>query len=255
MKNNSQFCTLFLVLCFLLAGVARLQAVVLDWNAVNWPSGDLTDSYNIEGVAGDVITITITGDTGDLASNVNDTTDLTGGQGGSQQSLFINVDFDSPGLNYIVVTVEFDWWAGAQNVTTTLFDVDRSSGSWRDRIAEIIGIDLNGNVVVPTITTSPDNSLSNGGTSNQFVRGSSSTDSDDNDGNVGISFGSTPIQSFSFKYSNDDTALENQWIGLYDISYTRAIPEYHPGLLVSASCLLLAGVSGWRRLRFLPGRA
>ncbi|MCD6051601.1 MAG: hypothetical protein K0Q55_3010, partial [Verrucomicrobia bacterium] len=89
--KQHQFLQLSLLAFALWLLPAQAQAVVLDWDLVNWSSGSLSQSYDIDASnPGNDITITISGDTGYLAQNVNDVTNLTGGTSPAQEALFMN---------------------------------------------------------------------------------------------------------------------------------------------------------------------
>lgn len=242
----------FVAVVLVLLAPATSRAVLLDWNNVTWSSGQLSRSFNVDGTnPGSDVSISITGDTGYLQSgSPNDTTDLTGGQGGSQQSLFLNANWSNRNQS-ITVAIDFNYTDGVDNVSFMIFDVDYGSGSYRDKIFDIVGIDANGNLVAPTITTSSGNQKYGSGT-NQYVLGTTAVDANSGNGNITIDFGSTAIYGLSFSYGNNSDAPNNpgnQYIGLYDISYTKApprIPEVHPALASSLVCFLAIGFRRWR---------
>lgn len=239
------------IVVFLFLATTKCPAVLLDWNPQSWSGGSLTGSFDLDATnPGNDVTITITGNTSRFeGSSPNDTTDLTGGQGGSQQSLFLDVDWNNRSQS-ITVTIEFHYAYGVDDLSFTVFDVDRVSGNHTDKIFDILGTTDNSAVVAATVTTSSDNQLVGTGT-NQYVRGTSSSGSSSGNGNVGITFGSTPIYSAEFSWGNENNAPNNpgeQWIGLYDISFKKRIPEVHPGLAASLSCFLVVG------FRFLSAR-
>lgn len=235
----------FVLMAFLFLAPIKCPAVLLDWNPQSWTGGSLSRSFDLDATnPGNDVTITITGNTSYAQGGTpNDTTDLTGGQGGSQQSLFMHMDWNNRNRS-ITVTIEFLYDLGVDNLSFTLFDVDRISGNHTDKIFDILGTTDGGGAVAATVTTSSANQLVGTGTS-QYVRGTSGADSDTSDGNVGITFGSTPIYSAQFSWGSETNAPSNpgdQWIGLYDISFTkRVIPEVHPGLASSLACFLVIG--------------
>jgi hypothetical protein len=238
----------WLVLALLLSGVTLLpgsaQAIVLDWDSVNWSSGSLSQSFDIDASnPGNDITITITGDTSYFAQNVNDTTDLTGGLSGSQQSLFMNMNYSSES-QLITVSVSFNYANGVTGVGFTLFDIDKSSAGndsgYTDKIV-LLGRSLTGTLVAPTsITPSTANETVGSGT-NIYVRGTTGATDTTSDGNATYAFSST-ITNFTFTYGNDSSAPNNpgnQWIALHDITFTPKVPEWHPGLIAALSCFAL----------------
>jgi hypothetical protein len=237
-----------LPLWLLLAGMAllplRSQALVLDWDSVNWSSGSLSQSFDVDAShAGNDITITITGSTGNLAQNVNDTTDLTGGISGGHESLFMNMNYDNRS-QFITVTVTFLYAAGVTDVSFSIFDIDKNTGGndtgYTDKIT-VLGTGTNGTLVAPTtITTHTANETVGSGT-NIYVRGVSGATDTTGNGNADYAFSST-ITNFSFTYGNDSSAPSkpgNQWIALGDITFKPKVPEWHPGLIASLACFAL----------------
>lgn len=228
------------------------RAVVLDWDSVNWVSGSLSQSFDIDASnpGNDItITITITRDTSYFAQNVNDNSNLTGGLSPTEQSLFLNMNYSNEN-QLITISVVFHYAYGVEDVSFSLFDVDRNDSSdsnvgYRDRI-DLLGITLDNKLVAPTtITDYADNSVRSSGT-NVYVRGDDSTSDSSSDANVDYAFsGTNVISEFFFTYGNHSSAPSNpgnQWISLYDISYKPRVPEWHPGILASFACLLMVGV-------------
>lgn len=229
------------------------QAIVLDWNNVSWTSGSLSTSYDIDpSNPGNDITITITGTTGAFISGRPEiTTDFTGGFGASPSpdNLELWVDFGNRSQS-VTVTVSFSagYVGGVNDVNFLLFDVDTGTGggtkTFIDQIRDISAVSASGGLVAPTITTSANNSVSGSGT-NQVVSGTGENNNNSSAGNVGISFGTNYITSFTFEYGNPSTGVQknpdSQSIGLYDINFKPKVPEVHPGLfaaLVSAFPIL-----------------
>jgi hypothetical protein len=146
--------------------------------------------------------------------------------------------------------------AGVANVRLQLFDVDfasspgNSGANFQDQIRSISALSIDGTTLIaPTITISPNNSLSGSGLS-QVVNGIASTnDTGAGSGaaNVTIDFGSVAIQSFTFTYgsgsgTNSDPTLQH--IGIYNVEYD-VVPE--PGVL--GACLIIVGLAVWRSHR------
>lgn len=234
------------------AGLLPLQAraVVLDWDSVNWVSGNLTQSFDIDASnPGNDITITITGDTGYLAQNVNDNSNLTGGLSPTEQSLFMNMNYSNEN-QLITVSVVFHYDYGVEDVSFSIFDVDRNDSSsndvgYRDRI-DLLGITLDNQLVAPTtITDHADNSVRSSGT-NVYVRGDDATSDSSSAANVDYAFsGTNVISEFFFTYGNHSSAPNNpgnQWISLHDITFKPKVPEWHPGLIAAIACVMTVGV-------------
>ncbi|MGV3757044.1 MAG: hypothetical protein ACO1QS_16815 [Verrucomicrobiota bacterium] len=225
---------------------ASAQAVVLNWDAVNWTSGSLSQSFDIDSNnAGNDITITITGDTDEFVVGPVDNTNLTGGLSPAQEGLFLNMNYSDVSES-IRITVTFHYAYGVEDVSFSIFDIDEGADSYRDRI-DLLGKSMSNGLVAPTtITGSPDNQVRNSGTTNVYVRGNDSTSDTSGDANADYTFsGTNVIKEFTFVYGNHSTAPDNpgnQWITLHDITYTPKIPEWHPGLIASFACMMLVGV-------------
>ena len=223
--------------------VERAEALTLDWSTVTWTGGGLSAGFDIDpDNAGDDITITISGSTGFFQSGtpaINDRI-ITG-----QDALDLWLDFDKDNKS-VVVTVTFNYSLGVSNASVTLFDVDRGPSSGKgstytfvDEISQIKATATNSSIVAATsVTTSTDNASSGSGT-NIIVYGSGENPTDSSGGNVGISFGTNVISSFTFTYGNNSSSQKDpdqQWIGLFDITFTpKKIPE-------KGTTLALAGI-------------
>jgi hypothetical protein len=253
MARAKQHCSLQLSLLALALWLlpVQAQAVVLNWDAVDWTSGALTQSFDIDSNnAGNDITITISGNTSFFASNPNDNSNLTGGLSPTQEGLFLNMNYSDQDQT-IRVTVTFHYAYGVENVSFSIFDIDRNDSGdnnvgYRDRI-DLLGKSMSNGLVAPTtITEHPDNDVRNSGGTNVYVRGDDATSDSSSDANADYTFsGTNVIKEFTFTYGNHDSAPDNpgnQWITLHDITYTPKIPEWHPGLIASFACLMLVGV-------------
>ena len=236
------------------------QAIVLDWNSVTWTSGALTGSFDIDpNNPGNDVTITITGSTGRFTGGRPEiTTDFTGGFGSSPtpDNLELWMDFSNRSQS-ITVTVAFNYTGGVNAVDFMLFDVDTGPSSkgtrtFIDQVRSISAVSATSGLVAPTITTSANNSVSGSGT-NQVINGTGENPNNSADGNVGISFGTNYITSFTFTYGNPSSGVQSdpdsQSIGLYDINFKPKVPEYRPGLIAAMLCLGFGLHQYWRRHR------
>ena len=232
------------------------SAVLVDWSTLSWAAGSLSNSYDVDPAnPGNDVTITVSGDTGVLQSEPPQTpaitTNLQGGQAFAASTLTLAVDFSNQSQG-VTVTVDFSalYAAGVTNVSFTLFDVDfasspgNSGSNFQDKIHSISALSIDGTTLIaPTITVSPNNSLSGTGLS-QVVNGIATTNdtgASSGDANVTISFGTAAIKSFTFTYgsgsgTNSDPTFEH--IGLYNIDYT-VLPE--PSGL--AACVVVASLA------------
>jgi hypothetical protein len=252
---------IFLALTFSLAclGAPAGQALILDWDAIAWTAGSLSNSYDIDPAkAGNDITVSVTANGGGPFQN-----ELAGGpitpavypnfQGGltaTQNTLCIALNLTNTAQS---VTVTFSlsslYIAGVKNVSFSLFDIDYSNASgntYQDLLSNIRGLSIDGTTLIaPTITTSANNSLSGTGT-NQNVTGTISTSDNgagSGSGNVVIDFGANALKSFTFTYGSGTAFADPtyQHIGVHDISFTP-VPEMNPALISVLSCLTAGGL-------------
>ena len=225
---------------FLLAGLAfwlvtaqPCRGVTLDWNLVSWPQYSLTNSFDIDATnPGNDVRITITGDT-QYFNGKNPQIDnvTTGGFGTTAESLDLATTFDNL-LNQWIVTVEFLYTSGVQDVNFIVFDVDCVSGGGppADQLRNIYATAAGStNLVAPIITGSVDNLVSGSGV-NQWVDGIFPNQQSSADGNVTIDYGANAISSFTFTFGDNTNQvvgarLVSQHFSLYDISYSKPVPE------------------------------
>jgi hypothetical protein len=259
-----QFARRFLLFALLLSSLApSVHAVTLDWDTVpgGWAAGTLSHSYDIDPTkAGSDITVTVSGNTGQLTTDLYSPNPMTpaivntfqGGLTTAQNTLCLAVNFANQSQS-VTVTVDFSalYAAGVQNVSFTLFDIDLSTtggNNYQDQLRNITATSITGALVAPTITTSASNTLT-GSPLTYVVNGTASTvdsGAGSGNGNVTISFGTTAIKSFTFTYGSgtgggaaDPTF---QHVGIHDITYLAAVPEINPAWGAIGSCLVAAGL-------------
>jgi hypothetical protein len=236
------------------------HAITLDWDSVTWTAGSLSNSYNIDPAkAGNDITVTISGDTTLLQPKNTSpnpqtpalTNTFQGGLGTAQNTLCLALNLQNTS-QAVTVSVNFSalYTSGVANVSFTLFDIDFSNSpgnTFQDQLSSIQAIDMNGNAVAATITTSANNTLSGTTGLSQVVTGiASGNDIDPGSGssNVTISFGATAIKSFTFTYGSGTGTVPDptyQHMGIHDISFTP-IPEINPAWSALGSCLVAAAL-------------
>jgi hypothetical protein len=252
------FARRFLLFALLSLVTPSVHAVTLDWDTVTWTAGTLSHSYDIDPTkAGNDITVTVSGNTGQLTTDLAAPNAMTpaivsafqGGLATTEKTLCLAVDFANTSQS-VTVTVDFSalYAAGVQNVSFTLFDIDLANAAnnhYQDQLRNITATSITGALVAPTITTSANNGPPIGTGLNQVVNGNVSTnDLDPNSGlgNVTISFGTNAIKSFTFTYgsgTNGGAADPTfQHVGIHDISYLAAVPEINPAWGAIGSCLI-----------------
>jgi hypothetical protein len=235
---------------------AAAHAVTLDWDTVAWTPGSLSNSYDIDPAnAGNDITVTVSGNTAQLQPHLvypnpmtpAVTTNFQGGLATAENTLGLAVNFTNQS-EAVIITVDFSalYAQGVQNVSFTIFDIDAANAAgstYQDQLRSIVATSIDGTTLVaPTITISPNNTLSGSGLT-QVVDGTvSTTDTGAGSGaaNVTISFGATAIRSFTFTYGSGSGTVADptyQHIGIHDISFTP-VPEINPAWIAMGSCLL-----------------
>jgi hypothetical protein len=244
---------LFLTIC---AFTASAPAVLVDWSALSWPAGSLSNSYDVDPAnSGNDVTVTIGGDTGQLqpslASGSPQTPAITrafdGGLGTSPYTLELALDLTSNAQS-VTFTLNFSalYAAGVSNVSFTIFDIDAnntSSSKYQDVISGIHATSTTGTMIAPTITNVGPNVSLTGTGLNQVLTGQTTT-SDLGAGsgaaNATISFNTTNISSVTFTYGSSGLFADPtyQHIGIYNIDY-EVIPE--PGTI--GLCLVIVSLA------------
>jgi hypothetical protein len=256
------FARRFFLFALLSLVTPSVHAVTLDWDTVTWTAGTLSHAYDIDPTkAGNDITVTVSGNTGQLTTDLAAPNAMTpaivnafqGGLPTTEKTLCLAVNFADQ-TQSVTVTVDFSalYAAGVQNVSFTLFDIDlanTTNNHYQDQLRNITATSITGALVAPTITTSANNGPPIGTGLNQVVNGNVSTnDLDPNSGlgNVTISFGTNAIKSFTFTYGSGTNggSLDPtfQHVGIHDITYLAAVPEMNPAWGAIGSCLVAAGL-------------
>ena len=230
----------------LLLTASASHAVVLDWTAVTWTAGTTasgSNSYNVDGVAGNDITVAYTNSGATFSSvpsiaAVNGTTDLR----------FALSSMNST-ANSVTVTITFTGtaYAGGVFADFTLNDVDANlaSGGFQDKVS-ISALNA-GNPVALTVTNSGGtsvNTVSGSGTTAPSALGNTAT-STNPEGDVTINSGGNGVTSITFVWNNPSTFFGTQIIGLNNITFT-AVPEVASS---SAALSLCGGLLAFRRRR------
>jgi hypothetical protein len=254
---------LFAIFAAVFAFAGPASAVLVDWSALTWPAGSLSNSYDVDPAnTGNDFTATISGDTGQLQPSTVAGNPLTpaitrafdGGLGTSPYTLELALDLTSNAQS-VTFTLNFSalYAAGVSNVSFTIFDIDAnnvSGSTYQDVISSIYATSTTGTQIAPTITGVGANVSLSGIGLNQVLTGQSST-SDIGAGsgvaNATISFNTDNIASITFTYGSSSMFADPtyQHIGIYNIDYA-VIPE--PASMVGA-CLFVIGLAAARSRR------
>lgn len=244
-KVRSRFSVFSAVLLALLAGWASpAHALVLDWDAVAWNPGDITNSYDLNGDAINDVTVALTAQqpgvwttdpaTGTQTPAVNQS--ITGGLSPVENSLNLSANLKTQ--SNVSLHLSFTGaQPGAANVSFTIFDIDVTTNS--DIIDSIFGIALDGTFVAATITNVGSAVTLTGTGFGQQLEGNTASPNSgpgSSNGNATISFGSTIITDVFFTFSNTAGAPRFQDIGIGDISFTP-VPEMNPAATAAGSCM------------------
>ena len=241
--------------------------MLVDWSALNWPAGSLSNSYDVDPAnAGNDVTVTISGNTGQLQTSLVSPNPQTpaitrafdGGLGTSPLSLELALDLSSNAQS-VTFTLNFSgsYAAGVSNVSFTLFDIDAnniSGSTYQDLISLIHATSTTGTLIAPTITNvGPNVGLTGIGLIQVLTGQTSTVDTGAGSGaaNATISFNTTNIASITFTYGSSGLFLDPtyQHIGIYDIDYS-VVPE--PGAL--GTCIGILSLALWRSHHRQKGR-
>jgi hypothetical protein len=245
--------------CAVCAFTTSASAVLVDWSALNWPAGSLSNSYDVDPAnVGNDVTVAISGNTGQLQPSLVSPNPQTpaitrafdGGLGTSPYTLELALDLTSNAQS-VTFTLNFSalYVVGVSNVSFTIFDIDanNSSGStYQDVISSIHATSTIGTQIAPTISNVGANVLLTGTGLSQVLTGQTSTvDTGAGSGaaNATISFNTASIASITFTYGSSGLFADPtyQHIGIYNIDYT-VLPE--PGAL--GACIVVLSLALWR---------
>src|SRR5438477_2277842 len=181
-------CKILVLFCAICAFAGSASAVLVDWSALNWPDGSLSNSYDVDpSSAGNDVTVTISGDTGQLQASLVSPNPQTpaitrafdGGLGTSPKTLELALDLSS-NTQAVTFTLDFSalYLAGVNNVSFTIFDIDAnntSSSKYQDVISSIYAISTTGTQIAPTIMSVGANVSLTGTGLSQVLTGQTST--------------------------------------------------------------------------------
>jgi len=244
--------------CAVFAISSTASAVVVDWSTITWPNGSLTNSYDVDaGSAGNDVTITVGGDTGQLQPSLVSPNPPTPAitqafQGGlttipKALELALNLANTTQAVT-VTVTFSSNYTLGVNDISFQLFDIDYanagSSNNYQDLIKSITATSILGTTIAPTITGVGPNTTLTGTGATQVLTGAASTvDTGAGSGNANatITYSSAVgIRSFTFTYGSTTAFLDPtyQHVGIYNIDYS-VVPEIDPSWFSFIACALL----------------
>ncbi|MEM6883902.1 MAG: hypothetical protein AAF571_02645 [Verrucomicrobiota bacterium] len=240
------------------------DALTVDWSVLNWPDGSESNSYTL-GTSPSDGTVTFTIDEGNANSSYsansyigavpgdNTSVTLSGGTPGEESLVIAANHVTSAG--FIDITISFD--VPVYGVFFYIYDVDTWEGEWRDLVYDFTSENDGTSTGGPTLTpngTDNQSTTFNGTTAVIGRNPPGGVGGDDDDifnanpnesgGNVFVDYGSTVITELNFKWKNQDSAQNNQYIGIGATFFT-VVPEASSILAL----LPLLAFAGSRRFR------
>jgi hypothetical protein len=173
---------------------------------------------------------------------------MEGGTSPVQKSLDLAMKITTP--NFISVSVAFSpqYSEGVNNVSFSIFGINMGLGT--GTITNIYAVGPDGTTLIPAVITNLgiNVQLSGSGLSQVLTGiGNSANGGPGSDGgNATISFGTTAIQSISFRYENGTTGSWDSQIAVSNISFSP-VPEINPRLGAAGMCFIGLGAMLLRR--------
>ena len=240
-------------------------AVVLDWDSNTWTNANngspIPNNYDVDGIVGTDLTISFSGQTSKLRSDPTSgentpavLSTLQGGlaplpSGALEKSLHIYASVGTQTEITIGVSFSATYTQGVENVSFTIFDIDKTTDA--EFIKNIHGIALDGTLIPATITGLGSSVGLTGTGLNQLLTGNApAADSGAGSGNgtATISFGANVIRGFNFTFDNSQGPPRVQEIALHDINFTP-VPDINPALGGALSCIAATALMLFHRAR------
>lgn len=243
------------------ASLISARAVLVDWSTLTWTPGTLSNSYDVDpAFAGNDVTVTVSGDTGQLQPSLPAPNPQTpaitpafdGGLSPGHPTLELALNLANSAQS-VTVTISFAN-AGVNHVSFNLFDIDFSNATnntYQDVISSITATSAASGTVTPNITNVGANVTLSGSGANQILTGMISTvdkGAGSDLGNATITFDGNDITSITFNYSSGSMFVDPtyQHIGIDNLDYT-IVPETNPAWLSLGLCGSAVVLSTWRR--------
>ena len=186
-----------------------INQTLFDWNTRSWTAGALNTSYAVTGIGTIIFDITTNGTF--VNSTPDDTSDNTGGFGGSQQALYQYLEYTNRDQ---VATTVLTLPTAVPGLQFRVFDIDYAANDFADKLT-VTG-SFNGSPVMPILT----NGIANYVVGNVAI-GDAGSDGSSADGNVVITFLS-PVDTVTIVYGNHSTAPsdpDGQAASIYDFLF------------------------------------
>jgi hypothetical protein len=195
---------------------------IFDWDAYDWPTGYLSQTYPGVGLPATDFMYTFSGDTQHLqlfhSPDINQI--ITGGLSPSEDSLFIAADFIT-NTEEIQLTISLPM--DIYNVSFTVMDIDAPNGPNGIDKLRITGIDSLGVTRLPILTPADPSCVN---ISSNVISGLCFVNNNTNNGNVAVEF-SSGVKMIYIVFGDAGLVqdLQSHGFALHDITfYTEAPP-------------------------------
>ena len=186
-----------------------VQQTVFDWNTRTWAAGSLSNNYAVTNIG--TIQFAISTDGTFVNSSPDDTTNNTGGFGGSEQALYQFLEYTTRDQ---AATTVLTLPTAVPGLQFYVFDIDFAANDFADKLT-VTGT-FNGAPVIPVLT----NGVSNYVVGNVAI-GDAGSNGNSADGNVVVTFLS-PVDTVTIVYGNHTTAPadpDGQAASIHDITF------------------------------------
>ncbi len=207
-------------------------AATLDWNAVNYPVGSLSQSFT---VGGGSVSLNFTGQTSALvgfgaSSDTPDDNTVLNGSSTTEETLHLQADFSHENQAVTLTTNFTGFGQGVSNVAFLLYDIDIGT-NWQDRV--VLQGFLGNTLINPTFIGVNSTYVTASGNT---LDGKKAVDNNSDLGNVTVAFNGI-IDHFTLAFTQDPaktpTNPASHGIALGDISFepvpippaSSAVPE------------------------------
>jgi uncharacterized repeat protein (TIGR01451 family) len=188
-----------------------INQTLFDWNTRSWTAGALNASYAVTNIGTIIFDISTNGTF--VNSTPDDTSDNTGGFGGSEQALYQYLEYTNRDQ---VATTVLTLPTAVPGLQFRVFDIDYAANDFADKLT-VTGT-FNGSPVMPVLT----NGIANYVVGNVAI-GDAGSGGSSADGNVVVTFLS-PVDTVTIVYGNHSTAPDDpdgQAASIYDFTFCK----------------------------------